>query len=82
MQSGTGSTGPLAARTPRKASLERTTGETSVSVSINLDGQGRYDVATGNGFLDHMVAQVARHGLLDITLKAQGDTHTGWHHLV
>ena len=62
--------------------MERKTGETSVSVSINLDGWGRYDVATGNGFLDHMVNQLSRHGLLDITLKAQGDIQTGWHHLV
>ncbi len=69
-------------RSPRTASLERTTGETSITVSVNLDGQGRYDVATGNGFLDHMVSQLARHGLFDITLRAQGDTHVGWHHLV
>ena len=66
----------------RVASLARETGETTVSVTVNLDGQGRYDVDTGNGFLDHMVSQVARHGLFDITLKAQGDLHTGWHHLV
>ena len=74
--------GPLVTGNARTASLERTTGETSVSVSINLDGQGRYDVVTGNGFLDHMVGQIARHGLIDITLKAKGDVHTGWHHLV
>ena len=74
--------GTLVSATARTASLERKTGETSVSVYINLDGQGQYDVATGNGFLDHMVSQIARHGLLDITLKAEGDTHTGWHHLV
>ena len=74
--------GPLATGAPRKASLERKTGETSVSVSINLDGQGEYDVETGNGFLDHMVSQIARHGLIDITLRATGDVHTGWHHLV
>ena len=67
---------------PGTASLQRTTGETSVTVSINLDGSGEYDVATGNGFLDHMVGQVARHGLIDITLKATGDVQTGWHHLV
>ena len=69
-------------REPRAASLERKTGETSISVSINLDGQGHCKVATGNGFLDHMVGQLARHGLLDITLQAQGDLDTGWHHLV
>ena len=72
--------GDLAA--PRIASLERKTGETDITVTFNLDGQGQYDVETGNGFLDHMVNQLARHGLFDITLRAQGDTHTGWHHLV
>ena len=66
----------------RTATLARETTETNVSVTVNLDGQGQYDVATGNGFLDHMVSQVARHGLFDITLHAQGDVHTGWHHLV
>jgi imidazoleglycerol-phosphate dehydratase len=67
---------------PRQASLQRETAETSVEVSVNLDGQGQYEVSTGNGFLDHMVNQLARHGLFDITLQAQGDVHTGWHHLV
>lgn len=66
----------------RAASLERATGETSISIAVNLDGSGQYSVDTGNGFLDHMVSQVARHGLFDIDLKAQGDTHVGWHHLV
>ena len=74
--------GSLATGAPRTASLERKTAETSVSVSINLDGRGEYDVETGNGFLDHMVSQIARHGLIDITLRATGDVHTGWHHLV
>ncbi len=82
MESNKGPGGPLAPEGLRSAALERQTGETSVSVTINLDGEGRYDVATGNGFLDHMVSQISRHGLLDITLHAQGDTHTGWHHLV
>ena len=82
MESNKGPGGPLASEGFRSAALERQTGETSVSVTINLDGEGRYDVATGNGFLDHMVSQISRHGLLDITLHAQGDTHTGWHHLV
>ncbi len=82
MESNKGPGGPLATEGLRSATLERQTGETSVSVTINLDGEGHYDVATGNGFLDHMVSQISRHGLLDITLHAQGDTHTGWHHLV
>lgn len=77
-----GSKRRLAARGKRIASLERKTGETSISVTFDLDGQGQYDVDTGNGFLDHMINQLARHGLFDITLHAQGDTHTGWHHLV
>ncbi|PKB78724.1 MAG: imidazoleglycerol-phosphate dehydratase [SAR202 cluster bacterium Io17-Chloro-G9] len=72
----------LAIQGERAASLERTTGETEISISVNLDGQGQYDVDTGNGFLDHMVSQIARHGLFDITLRAKGDVHTGWHHLV
>ena len=75
-------TGALDIASPRTATLERQTGETSVSVSMNLDGQGLSQVDTGNGFLDHMVSQLARHGLIDITLKAQGDVHVGWHHLV
>ncbi len=66
----------------RTATLERTTGETNIYVSVNLDGQGQYNVDTGNGFLDHMVSQLSRHGLFDIELRAQGDTHVGWHHLV
>lgn len=66
----------------RSATLHRTTGETDIRLSLNLDGAGVYDVDTGNGFLDHMVSQISRHGLMDITLKAEGDLHTGWHHLV
>jgi imidazoleglycerol-phosphate dehydratase len=72
----------LAESTSRTATLERQTGETSISVRVNLDGQGVYNVDTGNGFLDHMVSQVSRHGLFDIDLHARGDTHVGWHHLV
>ena len=72
----------LVIRAGRTATLERKTNETEISVSINLDGQGLYNVDTGNGFLDHMVNQLARHGLFDITLRAKGDLHTGWHHLV
>ena len=66
----------------RVAKLHRTTGETDIQLAINLDGAGIYEVDTGNGFLDHMVSQISRHGLIDITLKANGDLHTGWHHLV
>ena len=67
---------------PRIGTLERNTSETEISGTFNLDGKGDYDVDTGNGFLDHMINQLARHGLFDIILHAKGDTHTGWHHLV
>ena len=75
-------TGKLVGREPRVASLQRETAETDISVTVNLDGEGVFDVSTGNGFLDHMVNQIARHGLFDITLHAKGDLETGWHHLV
>jgi imidazoleglycerol-phosphate dehydratase len=64
----------------RTATLERATSETRVSVSVDLDGAGRYEVATGIGFLDHMLAQLARHSLLDLTVKAEGDLHIDSHH--
>ena len=66
----------------RKATLERRTKETAVSLSIDLDGQGQSQVSTGNGMLDHLISQLSRHGLIDITLRAEGDVETGWHHLV
>ena len=67
---------------PRQTDIDRRTGETSISLSINLDGEGKYDILTGNGMLDHLLAQLSRHGLIDITLRAEGDLSTGWHHLV
>ena len=66
----------------RTATMHRATGETEIHLSLNLDGAGVYNVDTGNGFLDHMVSQISRHGLIDISLRARGDLHTGWHHLV
>ena len=66
----------------RTATIERKTGETEIALTLDLDGTGVYDVDTGNGFLDHMVSQISRHGLIDIKLKAKGDVHIGWHHLV
>ncbi len=66
----------------REASITRETRETKISVSINLDGRGKYQVTTGNGMLDHLLAQLSRHSLIDITVKAEGDLATGWHHLV
>ncbi len=64
----------------RKASIERVTKETRISASIDLDGAGTYDIATGIGFLDHMLEQLSRHSLIDITLRAKGDTHIDFHH--
>ena len=66
----------------RQTSIERHTGETHISLSLDLDGEGRYDILTGNGMLDHLLAQLSRHGLIDITIRADGDLSTGWHHLV
>jgi imidazoleglycerol-phosphate dehydratase len=66
----------------RTASLERNTKETKISVSVNIDGQGKADISTGIGFLDHMLEQVARHSLMDITLNAKGDLHVDQHHTV
>lgn len=64
----------------RKAKIERKTTETRISAEIALDGSGRYDVATGIGFLDHMLEQLARHSLIDIVLRAEGDLHIDYHH--
>ncbi len=64
----------------RQASVERNTNENSITASVNLDGTGRYDVATGIGFLDHMIEQLSRHSLIDITLKVEGDLHIDFHH--
>lgn len=66
----------------RQATVKRQTGETKVSLSLNLDGEGRSQIATGNGMLDHLLSQLSKHGLFDITLEAQGDLETGWHHLI
>jgi imidazoleglycerol-phosphate dehydratase len=64
----------------RKASLDRKTTETQIAVSINLDGTGAFDVKSGVGFLDHMLELLARHSLIDIKLRAKGDTHIDFHH--
>ena len=73
---------PENSATERTATVDRKTGETDIQLTINLDGTGVYEVDTGNGCLDHMVSQISRHGLIDINLKAKGDVHVGWHHLV
>lgn len=64
----------------REAKVERKTAETSIAVSVALDGTGRSEIATGIGFLDHMLDQLARHSLIDITVKAKGDLHIDFHH--
>ena len=67
-------------KTERTASSQRSSKETSISVKVNLDGTGKYDINTGLGFLDHMLEQLSRHSLIDITVKAQGDLHIDGHH--
>jgi imidazoleglycerol-phosphate dehydratase len=64
----------------RKATVKRKTKETDISVSVDLDGSGRSEIATGVGFLDHMLEQLARHGMIDLTVKAKGDLHIDQHH--
>jgi imidazoleglycerol-phosphate dehydratase len=68
--------------TARKASVERNTNETQISVSLNLDGSGELDVETGLPFLDHMLDQIARHGLVDLSIRATGDLEIDAHHTV
>ncbi|MCC6197594.1 MAG: imidazoleglycerol-phosphate dehydratase HisB [Burkholderiales bacterium] len=66
----------------RTARVDRKTAETDIAVEIDLDGSGRADLATGVPFLDHMLDQLARHGMLDLTVRAQGDLHVDAHHTV
>jgi len=66
----------------RKASIDRKTTETCISAAVDLGGTGAYDVKTGVGFLDHMLEQLSRHSLIDLTLKAEGDLHIDFHHTV
>ena len=65
---------------PHRLRFSRTTKETAIEVAVNLDGSGVYDVSTGIGFLDHMLEQLSRHSLIDITVKAEGDLHIDGHH--
>jgi len=64
----------------RTAEYKRDTKETSISVDINIDGTGKYDIKTGIGFLDHMLEQLSKHSLFDINIKAKGDLHIDYHH--
>src|SRR5690242_16902243 len=67
---------------PRTARIRRETGETQITLTLDLDGAGRADVATGVGFFDHMLTLLAKHGLVDLTVKADGDLHVDAHHTV
>src|SRR5688572_9523948 len=67
---------------PRRSVVERDTAETKVRVELTVDGSGVCDVSTGIGFYDHMLAQLARHGGLDLTVRAEGDLHIDAHHTV
>lgn len=64
----------------RQATITRNTNETKIEVTVNLDGTGVYDVSTGIGFLDHMLEQLSRHSLIDLSVKADGDLHIDAHH--
>jgi imidazoleglycerol-phosphate dehydratase len=66
----------------RKAEISRKTAETEIAVGLDLDGSGAYDNATGVGFFDHMLDQLARHSLIDLTIRAKGDLHIDDHHTV
>lgn len=66
----------------RTATVQRTTKETDIAIAVNLDGTGEYAVSTGIGFLDHMVEQLSRHSLIDISMAVKGDLHIDQHHTV
>ncbi len=66
----------------RTATLTRDTSETKIAVTVDLDGTGRYDVTTGVGFFDHMLEQLSRHSLIDMTIRCDGDLHIDQHHTV
>ena len=77
-------TTPIAAPAlaPRTAQISRNTAETQITVKLNLDGTGQASLATGIGFFDHMLDQIARHGLIDLDIQAKGDLHIDGHHTV
>ena len=72
----------MARKSARKAQISRQTRETAIEVEVDLDGTGKYDIATGIGFLDHMLEQLSRHSLIDMKIRARGDLHIDDHHTV
>jgi imidazoleglycerol-phosphate dehydratase len=70
----------MTVQTARRAAIARNTTETRISAAVDLDGVGQFEVATGIGFLDHMLQQLSRHSLIDLTVKADGDLHIDFHH--
>ena len=70
----------MAQQANRQGKVERKTKETEIAASVDLDGTGRSEIGTGIGFLDHMLDQLARHSLIDLTVKAKGDLHIDFHH--
>ena len=79
---GTNATGRVPAGGGRTASVRRVTGETSVAVDLDLDGGGVAEISTGVGFFDHMLHQIARHGLIDLRVQTTGDLHVDAHHTI
>lgn len=75
-------TTPLSTVAPRTASVSRNTAETQITVKLNLDGTGKANLSTGIGFFDHMLDQIARHGMIDLDIQAIGDLHIDGHHTV
>jgi len=73
---------PTSDSSPRSAEVTRNTAETRIRVALNLDGSGQAQLSTGIGFFDHMLDQIARHGLIDLDIQAQGDLHIDGHHTV
>jgi imidazoleglycerol-phosphate dehydratase len=72
----------MPALAPRTAEISRNTAETQITVKLNLDGSGQASLSTGIGFFDHMLDQIARHGLIDLDIQAKGDLHIDGHHTV
>jgi imidazoleglycerol-phosphate dehydratase len=75
-------TPPLSSPLQRCAEVSRNTAETQITVKLNLDGTGKASLSTGIGFFDHMLDQIARHGLIDLDIQAKGDLHIDGHHTV